>query len=85
MHERKSLQIKNDRPDDGRLDSNEMVDYLFYHNFIKPFYQNHKIQLDFPARPSGSGIHPSHNISNKRRMRGRGLDIEQEDEDFALK
>ena len=35
-----------------------------------------KIQLKFPARPSGSGIHPSHKISNKRRMRGRGLDFE---------
>ena len=62
-----------------------MIDYILYHDFIKPFYQKYKIQLDFPARPSGSGIHPSHKISNKRRMRGRGLDTEQEDEDFLLK
>jgi hypothetical protein len=47
MH-RKSLPIKNDKPDDGRLDLIEMVDYILYHDSIKPFYQKHKAQLDFP-------------------------------------
>ncbi len=78
LHGRKSLPIKKGKPDDGRLDSNEMIDYILYHNYIKPFHQKHKVRLDFPAQPSRSGIHPSHHIAftNKRQMRGRGLDFE---------